>query len=62
MQAMEKWPLTVTQIADLASSPPPDKHQLVNIIRAKSAGNEMPYLRQTQQHARLRTELLRLGS
>ena len=61
-QALENWSLILTEIPDLARWSPDEKHQLVNIIRAKSAGNEMPYLRQTQQHARLRTELLRLGS
>ncbi len=61
-QALENWSLILTEIPDLARWSPKEKRQLVKIIRAKSAGNEMPYLRQTQQHARLRTELLRLGS
>jgi len=49
-------------IPDLARWTPNEKNQLTKIIRAKSANNEMPYLRQTQRHPRLRAELLRLGS
>ena len=41
---------------------PDEKQRLVKIIRAKSGPNEMPYLRQTQHHLRLRAELLKLGS
>jgi hypothetical protein len=61
-QALENWSLFLALIPDLARWSPKEKRQLVKIVRAKSAGNEMPYLRQTQQHARLRTELLRLGA
>ena len=39
-----------------------DKQALLRIIRAKPAGNEMLYLRLSQQHARLRQALLKLGS
>jgi hypothetical protein len=39
-----------------------EKHALVEIIRAKPARDEMRYLHLTQQHARLRDLLLRLGS
>jgi hypothetical protein len=41
---------------------PDEKRRLVKIIQTKSASSEMPYLRQTQDHSRLRAELLRLGS
>jgi len=61
-QSLENWSLILAEIPDLARWLPKEKHQLLNIIRAKSAPNEMPYLRQTQHHARLRAELLRLGS
>lgn len=39
-----------------------DKHTLLRIIQAKSAANEMVYLRLSQKHPRLREALLRLGS
>jgi hypothetical protein len=61
-QSLENWSLVLALIPDLPRWTPHEKHQLVKIIRAKSAPNEMPYLRQTQRHPRLRSELLRLGS
>lgn len=39
-----------------------DKHALLRIILAKSAANEMLYLRLSQKHPRLRKALLKLGS
>jgi hypothetical protein len=61
-QALENWSLLLAEIPGLARWSPEEKHQLIKIIRAKSAPNEMTYLRQTQRHARLRAELLRFGS
>jgi hypothetical protein len=61
-QALENWSLVLALIPDLARWTPNEKNQLTKIIRAKSANDEMPYLRQTQRHPRLRAELLRLGS
>jgi len=61
-QSLENWSLILALIPALARWTPEEKHQLVQIIRAKSALNEMPYLRQTRHHPRLRAELLRLGS
>ncbi len=61
-QALENWALVLAQIPGLTRWPSDEKQQLVKIIRAKSAADEMTYLRQTQNHARLRAELLRLGS
>jgi len=61
-QALENWSLVLALIPGLTRWSPGEKQQLVKIIRAKSAANEMPYLRQTQRHPRLRKELLRLGS
>ena len=49
-------------IPDLARWSPAEKQQLIEIIRSKSAPNEMNYFRQTQRHPRLKSELLRLGS
>jgi hypothetical protein len=61
-QSLENWSLVLALVPDLARWTHQEKHQLVKIIRAKSAANEMTYLRQTQNHPRLRSELLRLGS
>ena len=61
-QAFENWSLFLVLIPNLARWTPIEKHQLIKIIRAKSAPNEMFYLRQSQHHPRLRAELLRLGS
>ncbi len=61
-QSLENWSLVLTQIHNLSRWTPEEKRQLVRIIQAKSAPNEMPYLHQTQNHPRLRSELLRLGS
>ena len=61
IQSLENWSLILALIPDLSRWSLAEKDQLVKIIRAKTAANEMTYLRQTQRHARLRAELLRLG-
>ncbi|MGB6480796.1 MAG: hypothetical protein WBF15_17010 [Candidatus Sulfotelmatobacter sp.] len=61
-QSLENWSLVLSEIPNLSRWTPNEKDQLTKIIRAKSARTEMPYLRQTQHHPRLRSELLRLGS
>jgi hypothetical protein len=61
-QSLENWSLVLAEIPNLARWTPEEKHQLIKIIRAKSASTEMPYLGHTQHHPRLRSELLRLGS
>ena len=61
-QALENWSLVLALVPGLVRWSRHEKQQLVKIIRAKSAPNEMQYLRQTQHHPRLRDELLRLGS
>jgi hypothetical protein len=61
-QALENWSLVLAQIPGLPGWAPQEKQDLVKIIRAKAARDEMLYLRQTEHHARLREELLRLGS
>jgi hypothetical protein len=60
-QSLENWSLVLALIPDLALWTSAEKLQLVKIIRAKSAPTEMPYLRQTQHHPRLRQSLLRLA-
>jgi hypothetical protein len=61
-QSLENWSLVLTQIPNLSRWTPEEKRKLIKIIQAKSAPAEIPYLRQTQNHTRLRKELLRLGS
>lgn len=62
MQALQNWSSVLALIPGLSRWSRTDKNQLVKIIRAKSAANEMTYLHQTQRHSPLRAELLRLGS
>jgi hypothetical protein len=62
LQSLENWSLVLALIPGLSGWSPDEKRQLIKIIRAKSAPNEMPYLRQTQNHLRLREALLRLGA
>jgi hypothetical protein len=61
-RSLEHWCLVLAAIPDLGRWLPDEKQRLAQIIRAKAAPNEMGYLHKTQNHARLRAELLRLGS
>jgi len=61
-QGLENWSLVLAQIPGLSRWTPQEKQNVVRIIRAKSAHDEMLYLRLTQHHSRLRSELIRLGS
>ncbi len=61
-RSLENWSLVLASISDLGRWPLGEKRELVRIIRSKAAPNEMNYLRQTQRHARLRAELLSMGS
>jgi hypothetical protein len=61
-QALENWSLMLALIPDLKRWLPEEKQAVAKIIRAQAGRDEMRYLRLTQQHARLRKELLRLGS
>jgi hypothetical protein len=61
-QSLENWSLVLALMPDLVGWPVEEKRQLVEIIRSKSAINEMDYIHKTQRHLRLREELLRLGS
>jgi len=60
--ALENWGPVLALIPGLARWSPPEKQDLVKILRAKNSRSEMTYLRLTQKHLRLRRELLRLGS
>jgi hypothetical protein len=61
-QAFENWALVLSLLSGLQRWSVQDKRDMVKIIRAKAAPNEMSYLRLTQRHPRLRQELLRFGS
>lgn len=62
LQSLENWSLVLALIPGLRRWTPEEKRELVEIVRAKSASNEMRYLRETQGHPRLREALLRFGS
>jgi hypothetical protein len=49
-------------VPGLASWSRQEKQALLNIIRAKTAANEMRCLHLTQRHPKLRDTLLKLGS
>jgi hypothetical protein len=61
-RAFENWSLVLASIPDLRHWSPKEKADVLKIIRAQAARDEMRYLRLTQQHPRLRAELLHLGS
>jgi hypothetical protein len=60
--AFENWSLVLALISRLKNWSPQEKKDVVRIIRAQAGRSEMDYLCLTQQHPRLRAELLRLGS
>jgi len=60
--AFENWSLVLALISRLNLWSQQEKQDIVRIIRAQAGRSEMHYLRLTQQHPRLRAELLRLGS
>ena len=60
--AFHNYALLTALIPDLTSWSPAEKKLLREIIRAKSAPNEMHYLHLLQKHSRLRGVLLELGS
>jgi hypothetical protein len=61
-QAFENWSLALALIPNLRGWSTQEKLDVVRIIRAQARPNEMRYLRLSQQHPRLRREILRLGS
>jgi hypothetical protein len=60
--AFENWSLVLALIPNLRRWSPQEKEDAAKVIRTQAGANEMRYLRLTQQHPRLRAELLRLGS
>jgi len=58
----ENFAMVLSVAPDLSSWSRQEKQALVQIIRAKSAANEMRYLHLMQRHRRLRGLMLKLGS
>jgi hypothetical protein len=58
----ENFALVLSLVPSLSSWSREEKHALLKIIRAKSAADEMRYVRLLQKHRRLREALLELGS
>lgn len=61
-RAFENWSLVLALIPNLRRWSAKEKSDAVRMIRAQAGPNEMRYLRLSQQHSRLRGEILRLGS
>jgi hypothetical protein len=61
-QAFENWSLVLALIPDIRGWSAKEKSDAIGMIRAQAGSNEMRYLRLSQQHPRLRREMLRLGS
>ena len=58
----ENFAVVLSLVPSLSLWTEKEKRALLRIIRAKSAANEMLYLRLSQEHQRLREALLKLGS
>src|SRR5579864_2064240 len=61
-RVFENWSLVLALIPDLRHWSDKEKSGAAGIIRAQAGPDEMRYLRLSQQHSRLRREILRLGS
>jgi hypothetical protein len=60
--AFSNFAVTLSLIPEIKQWSSAQQHSLVEIIRAKAAPDERAYLRLLQQHSRLRTATLNLGS
>jgi hypothetical protein len=61
-RAFENWSLVLALIPEVRGWSTKEKSDAMGMIRAQAGPNEMRYLRLSQQHLRLRREMLRLGS
>jgi hypothetical protein len=61
-RSLENIALALVLVGGLSSWTREEKDALVQIIRAKSARDEMKYLHLTEQHDRVRVALLGIGS
>jgi hypothetical protein len=62
LNAVSDLALVLALISDLSDWTRQDQQLLENIIRSKASRVEARYLKQMQKHARLRSEIIRLGS
>jgi hypothetical protein len=62
LPALSDFAVTLSLVKDLSEWSDSEKRALVRIIRAKAGADEGSYLKLMQKHARLRRELIRLGS
>lgn len=60
--ALDSLALVWSLIPGLARWPEGERSELVGIVRAKAGADERRYLRRLQSHARLRGEIIKLGS
>ena len=60
--SFENFAVALAPVHDLSSWSREEKEALLQIIRAKTARNEMKFLHLTQKHERLRDALLKMGS
>lgn len=61
-RCFRNWAMVLALLPDLQQWTAGEKRDLVKLIQAQAGPDEMRYLRLTQQHQRLRKELLRSGS
>jgi hypothetical protein len=60
--SLENFAVALAPVRDLSSWTRAERDALMQIIRAKSARDEMKFLHLTQKHARFRDVLLKIGS
>src|SRR5579859_4099652 len=61
-RSLENWSLVLALMPSLRRWSCEEKREVIRMIRGQAGRDEMQYLRRTQSRARLRQELLRLGS
>ena len=61
-RAFSELALVLDLIPDLGRWSRPEKRAVAEIVSAKAGASESGYLRRLQRHARLRRELIRLGT
>ena len=60
--ALKDFAIVISLVEDFSNWSDSEKRDLAKIIRAKASGDESRYLKLMQNHARLRTAMLKLGS
>jgi len=61
-EAFSNFAMTLSLVDDLDDWTRTEKQALLKIIRAKAGADESKYLKQMQQHSRLRAAIIKLGS